>query len=242
MSIEDTFDEQRGQVGKALRKASKNGENLYLKRLSKDEEKYADLGIRKASEEFGVGVEYLLWKKWTLNSQTSHHRLVRDYSNPGPEDDDDDEEEEKRSSSQNELHDQYSIELWPKVKAGTCVGGLVVEGGYMFKMDPDISSFPVITWHCPKLRDDGCPASLTTRITNVEIVRKSLKSTKSNLDVAKSLTASHVIENLDWIEAHANHRPGHYKDHISPLIFGLFSREMLQAVKNFCCCSGCTWW
>ena len=76
MSIEDTFeskfDEQRGQVGKALRKASKNGENLYLKRLSKEEEKYADLGIRKASEEFGVGVEYLLWKKWTLKSQVEN--------------------------------------------------------------------------------------------------------------------------------------------------------------------------
>ena len=34
---------------------------------------------------------------------------------------------------------------------GTCAG-LIVEGGYMFKMDPDMSSFPVITWHCPKLR------------------------------------------------------------------------------------------
>ena len=70
MSIDDTFDEKRAQV-KALRKASKNGENLYLKRLSKEEEKYADLGIRKASEEFGVGVEYLLWKKWTLKSQVN---------------------------------------------------------------------------------------------------------------------------------------------------------------------------
>ena len=30
--------------------------------------------------------------------------------------------------------------------------GLVVENGYMFEMDPDMSSFPVITWHCPKLR------------------------------------------------------------------------------------------
>ena len=34
---------------------------------------------------------------------------------------------------------------------GSCVG-LIVEGGYMFHMDPDMSSFPVITWHCPKLR------------------------------------------------------------------------------------------
>ena len=34
---------------------------------------------------------------------------------------------------------------------GNCVG-LVVENGYMFEMDSDMSSFPVITWHCPKLR------------------------------------------------------------------------------------------
>ena len=39
---------------------------------------------------------------------------------------------------------------------GTCVG-LIVEGGYMFKMDPDMSSFPVITWHCPKLRSPFVP-------------------------------------------------------------------------------------
>ena len=30
---------------------------------------------------------------------------------------DDDEDEEQKTSSKNELHDQYSIELWPKVKA-----------------------------------------------------------------------------------------------------------------------------
>ena len=75
--------------------------------------------------------------------------------------------DEQKTSSQNELHDQYSIELWPKGKVwvisifavkyfsfshrGNCVG-LVVENGYMFEMDPDMSSFPVITWHCPKLR------------------------------------------------------------------------------------------
>ena len=38
-------------------------------------------------------------------------------------------------------------------------------------------------------RPDGCPASLTTRITNPEAVRKSLKSPKSNLAVARSLAA-----------------------------------------------------
>ena len=35
---------------------------------------------------------------------------------------------------------------------------------------------------------------------------------------------SHVIENLENIERHANHRPGYYKDNVSPLIHGLFSR------------------
>ena len=70
MLREETFNE-KGCQEKALRKVSKNGDNMYLKRLSKDDEKYADLGIRKASEEFGVGVEYLLWKKWTLKSQVN---------------------------------------------------------------------------------------------------------------------------------------------------------------------------
>ena len=65
MSKEDNFNE------KAARKASKNGDDTYVKRSSKDDERYADLGIRKASEEFGVGVEYLLWKKWTLKSQVN---------------------------------------------------------------------------------------------------------------------------------------------------------------------------
>ena len=70
MSKEETFKEKGGHE-KAARKASKNGDNTNIKRLSKDDERYADLGIRKASEEFGVGVEYLLWKKWTLKSQVN---------------------------------------------------------------------------------------------------------------------------------------------------------------------------
>ena len=70
MSKEDAFNE-KGIQEKAARKASKNGDDTYVKRLSKDDERYADLGIRKASEEFGVGVEYLLWKKWTLKSQVN---------------------------------------------------------------------------------------------------------------------------------------------------------------------------
>ena len=78
---------------KALRKISTNGEkhqdNIHSKRLSRDDgnfvenrrrlssddEKYGDLGMRKASEEFGVGVEYLLWKKWTLKSQVNISKL-----------------------------------------------------------------------------------------------------------------------------------------------------------------------
>ena len=68
ISRKETFNEKGGQE-KSCMKVSKNGEITYNKRLSKDDEKYADLGIRKASEEFGVGVEYLLWKKWTLKSQ-----------------------------------------------------------------------------------------------------------------------------------------------------------------------------
>ena len=39
---------------------------------------------------------------------------------------------------------------------------------------------------------------------------------------------SHVIENLENIERHANHRPGYYKDNVSPLIHGLFSRWFSQ--------------
>ena len=30
--------------------------------------------------------------------------------------------------------------------------GLVVEGGYMFVLDPDMSLFPLVTWHCPKYK------------------------------------------------------------------------------------------
>ena len=47
--------------------------------------------------------------------------------------------------------------------SGQCLG-MVVEGGYMFMMDPDMSSFPRITWHCPKYKADGCPASFVTKV------------------------------------------------------------------------------
>ena len=40
---------------------------------------------------------------------------------------------------------------------------MIVEGGYMFMMDPDMSDFPCVTWHCPKYKVDGCPASFVTR-------------------------------------------------------------------------------
>ena len=33
-----------------------------------------------------------------------------------------------------------------------------------------------------------------------------------------------VMENLEKIELHRNHRPGHYKENVSPLIHGLFSK------------------
>ena len=36
---------------------------------------------------------------------------------------------------------------------------------------------------------------------------------------------SHVMDNMDKIEEHAKHRPRHYKEDISPLIYGLFSRS-----------------
>ena len=29
---------------------------------------------------------------------------------------------------------------------------MVVDNGYMFLLDPDMSSFPCVTWHCPKYR------------------------------------------------------------------------------------------
>ena len=41
---------------------------------------------------------------------------------------------------------------------------MIVEGGYMFLMDPDMSNFPCITWHCPKYKVDGCPASFVTKV------------------------------------------------------------------------------
>ena len=41
---------------------------------------------------------------------------------------------------------------------------MIVEGGYMFVMDPDMSNFPCITWHCPKYKVDGCPASFVTKV------------------------------------------------------------------------------
>ena len=55
--------------------------------------------------------------------------------------------------------------MWPFMIlfSGQCLG-MVVEGGYMFVMDPDMSSFPRITWHCPKYKADGCPASFVTKV------------------------------------------------------------------------------
>ena len=36
---------------------------------------------------------------------------------------------------------------------------------------------------------------------------------------------SHIIENLELIEQHSGHRPGHYKENVHPIIYGLFSRS-----------------
>ena len=92
LSRDEKFDSKKFK-DKALRKFSTNGDkhqdNIHSKRLSRDDgnfvenrrrlstddEKYGDLGMRKASEEFGVGVEYLLWKKWTLKSQVNISKL-----------------------------------------------------------------------------------------------------------------------------------------------------------------------
>ena len=73
--------------------------------------------------------------------------------------------------------------MWPFMIlfSGQCLG-MVVEGGYMFMMDPDMSSFPRITWHCPKYKTDGCPASFVTRITNVEKVGATELIHKPNLN------------------------------------------------------------
>ena len=30
--------------------------------------------------------------------------------------------------------------------------GMIVDGGYMFLLDPDMASFPCVTWRCPKYR------------------------------------------------------------------------------------------
>ena len=73
----------------------------------------------------------------------------------------------------------------------------------MFLLDPDMSNFPLVTWHCPKYRYryrvdmssynpkyrvDKCPASFITRITNHEQVGAALSS-YSPLKVATSLQA-----------------------------------------------------
>ena len=98
-------------------------------------------------------------------------------------DEDDEEEEGEQVGSQNCDEEEYQLELahgfvkkgekptwdnWEIVliknqfPRGRCLG-MIVEGGYMFLMDPDMSNFPCVTWHCPKYKVDGCPASFVTR-------------------------------------------------------------------------------
>ena len=50
------------------------------------------------------------------------------------------------------MHDMRSMQvIWYVHLRGSC-HGMVVDGGYMFLMDPDMSTFPRVTWHCPKYR------------------------------------------------------------------------------------------
>merc|ERR1712080_334802 len=149
--------------------------------------------------------------------------------------DSDDEDEGKRiydeEDAEYRLEQAHGYVKKGEKPKGKCLG-LIVDGGYMFLLDKDMSSFPLVTWHCPKYKEQGCPASFVTRITNTESVRDSLVS-PTNLAIAQSLDASHVMENQDKIENHANHRPGHYKENISPLIHGLFSREVREAFVKY---------
>jgi len=186
------------------------------------------------------GKEYLQWKKKTLGNQVSDHKYTCDFSKKhGIDSDEDDEEEEgEQVGSQNCDEEEYQLELAHgfvkkgEKPTGRCLG-MIVEGGYMFLMDPDMSNFPCITWHCPKYKVDGCPASFVTRVTNVEAVRGSLEKPNDDFEVARSLEASHVMECQDKIEGHANHRPGHYKENVHPLIYGLFSREVRDALAKY---------
>jgi len=187
------------------------------------------------------GKEYLQWKKKTLGNQVSDHKYTCDFSKKqGVDSDEDDDHGEAEEEDDGQFLDEeeYQLELahgyvkkGEKPK-GRCLG-MIVEGGYMFKMDPDLSNFPCVTWHCPKYKVDGCPASFVTRVTNVEAVKGSLKKPDDVNEVARSLEASHVMECQDKIEGHANHRPGHYKDNIHPLIYGLFSREVREALAKY---------
>ena len=47
---------------------------------------------------------------------------------------------------------------------------------------------------------------------------------KPENDHVQLFIPSHVMENQEMIELHRNHRPGHYKENVSPLIHGLFSK------------------
>jgi len=187
----------------------------------------------ECEDESLYGAEYLRWKKQTLSGQVSDQRIICDYSKTKENDSDDEDNEDEEM----EEEEEYRLELAHgyvkkgELPKGRCLG-MIVDSGYMFLLDKDMSSFPRVTWHCPKYKDDGCPASFQTRITNPETVRTNL-SHPSDLEVARSLLASHRMDNLESIENHRNHRPGHYKDNISPLIYGLFSREFREAVIQF---------
>jgi len=188
----------------------------------------------EGEEEALYGRDYLDWKRQTLGAQVSHHTSCK-YDTKH----DNDSESLASECCIGEEYGEYSIHLarpytGPAKHTSTRCLGMVVDGGYMFLLDPDMSNFPLITWHCPKYRIDGCPASFVTRITNPETVRTSLPSPSTGA-VARSMAACHIMDDIENIERHENHRPGHYKENISPLIYGLFSREVREALGNYLC-------
>ena len=65
---------------------------------------------------------------------------------------------------------------------------------------------------------------ITRKYRNIKMQNSNIQFTNYDNDHQSLWSFSHVMENLENIESHANHRPGYYKDNISPLIHGLFSR------------------
>ena len=58
----------------------------------------------------------------------------------------------ERNQSEDQNWEGFILSL-THILRGKCLG-LIVEGGYMFLLDPDMSHFPLLTWHCPKYKGD----------------------------------------------------------------------------------------